>query len=254
MRLGGAASAVTELRDSTDTRGVKGGYSSRVHARLRELILQGEIAPGSVLSQVELADALGVSRTPLREALRMLQEEGLVTVEPNRPARVIDFDPEDLDSLYARRVMLESLGIVLTIPGLNEEDFEAIDAAMAEMSAHATNRDRDRWEEAHRRFHLCLVRGVDGQLFRAIAASIDHAARYRRLYWLAEPLAWTIGEGEHQSIVDACRDGEPGLAASRLARHLARTALAVMAQRTPEREPNAVRSALQLITGNHPGE
>ena len=58
-----------------------------VHARLRQLILDGTLPPGSLLSQLQLSRALGVSRTPLREALRMLQEEGLVDAEPNQRAR-----------------------------------------------------------------------------------------------------------------------------------------------------------------------
>ena len=65
-----------------------------VHAYLRELILNGNLVPGTKLSQVTLAEQLGVSRTPLREVLRMLQEEGLVAIEPNQRTRVAGLDPQ----------------------------------------------------------------------------------------------------------------------------------------------------------------
>ena len=67
-----------------------------VYRRVREAILEGEIAPGTVMSQVAMADDLGVSRTPLREALRMLQSEGLVEAERNRRVRVAAISPVDL--------------------------------------------------------------------------------------------------------------------------------------------------------------
>src|SRR5882762_1619922 len=84
--------------------------ASAVHHHLRSLILNGTLTPGSTLNQVELAPRLGVSRTPLREAIRMLQEEGLVEAEPQKRARIVGFDPADLEAAYVQRILLESLG------------------------------------------------------------------------------------------------------------------------------------------------
>jgi DNA-binding GntR family transcriptional regulator len=70
--------------------------AGRVHAHLRRLILEAVIPPGTIVTQVELAARLGVSRTPIREAIRMLQEEGLVVAEPQKRARVIGFDPAEV--------------------------------------------------------------------------------------------------------------------------------------------------------------
>ena len=80
-----------------------------VHAYLRECILDGTLKPGTKLSQVSLAAQLGISRTPLREVLRMLQEEGLVEIEPNQRTRVSGLDPAELDDVYASRILLETL-------------------------------------------------------------------------------------------------------------------------------------------------
>src|SRR5260370_3287616 len=84
-------------------------------AHLRECVLDGTLTPGTKLAQVALADQLGVSRTPLREVLRMLQEEGLVEIEPNQRTRVAGLDPQELDDLYASRILLETLALSMTI-------------------------------------------------------------------------------------------------------------------------------------------
>src|ERR1700683_1648317 len=86
-----------------------------VHAYLRECILDGTLRPGTKLSQVSLAAQLGISRTPLREVLRMLQEEGLVEIEPNQRTRVAGLDPQELDDIYASRILLETLALSMTI-------------------------------------------------------------------------------------------------------------------------------------------
>ena len=80
-----------------------------VHAYLRECILDGTLTPGTKLSQVSLARQLGISRTPLREVLRMLQEEGLGEIEPNQRTRVSGLDPQELDDVYAIRILLETV-------------------------------------------------------------------------------------------------------------------------------------------------
>src|SRR6266571_1533872 len=83
----------------------------RLHAYLRECILDGRLPPGTKLSQVALASQLGVSRTPLREVLRMLQDEGYVEFEPNQRMRVADLDPVELGAHYAcHRVLTAGAG------------------------------------------------------------------------------------------------------------------------------------------------
>ena len=108
--------------------------SIEVHAHLRELIISGVLPPGTELKQAELARVFAVSRTPLREAFRMLQEEGLIAGEPNQRSRVLGFDPEELELLYAGRVALECLGVRLTAGHLSREEERSATSAMREMS------------------------------------------------------------------------------------------------------------------------
>src|SRR5271155_4979248 len=85
-----------------------------VHAYLRRLILDATIPPNTTITQVELALRLGVSRTPIREAIRMLQEEGLVVAEPQKRARVIGFNAAEVEAIYTQRVLIESLAAKMT--------------------------------------------------------------------------------------------------------------------------------------------
>lgn len=140
-----------------------------IYTHLRELILDGTIAPGTIISQVELARSLGVSRTPLREGLRRLQQEGLIEAEPNRRARVAAFDPADLEKVYTSRLLYEPLGLAVTVPRLSEADVATLDAELAAMRRHAGAREYPEWEAAHRRFHRALVVHAGDSLARTIA-------------------------------------------------------------------------------------
>lgn len=214
-----------------------------LHARLRRLILRGEYPPGATLSQVELANSLGVSRTPLREALRMLQKEGLVEAEHNQRTRIPAFDPQMLDTIYASRILFETLGIRLTVPGLRQHDLDALQQALADLSGLSDPDDR---EEPHRRFHRQLVSYAGEHLRETIAGYADRCEYYRRMYIQSDPRTRAVAQTEHEAILQACIERDVDVAAYRLSRHLARTALTLLTQMTPEYEPAAVRTALQI--------
>src|SRR5579885_1654687 len=118
-----------------------GQNSDDVYARVREAILDGELAPGTVMSQVALAEDLGISRTPLREALRMLQSEGLIDAQPNRRVRVAPMTPQDLEDLWIIRVTLEAEALRLSVPRMTPEDLAGLEGHMAEMAHYAANED-----------------------------------------------------------------------------------------------------------------
>jgi DNA-binding GntR family transcriptional regulator len=225
------------------------GAAGATYVYLREMILDGRLAPDTVISQVELAGQLGVSRTPLREALRRLQQEGLIEAEQNRRARVLAIDPDDLEHVYTNRLLYEVLGLAVIVPRLTAADIQALEGSLADMRAHAATGDYAAWEDAHKRFHRGLVLYASDDLGRTIATYADRGDRYRRLYQSTVPRAWTIGDSEHEAIVEACRAGDQREATVQLARHFARTALALIAQMVPERSPVELRTALLLITG-----
>src|SRR5947207_14730102 len=99
----------------------------------RRAIVRCEIRRGVQLSQRELSQLTGVGRTPLREALRMLQREGLVEAEPNHRVRVADFSIPDLEQLYAMRISLEALAIRLTVPLLQGDELRRLEGFLTHM-------------------------------------------------------------------------------------------------------------------------
>lgn len=221
--------------------------TEEVYERLRAMLLNGEIAPGTVLSQVQLARELEVSTTPLREAMRLLQAEGLLIAEHNRRSRVAALDPRDIDALYASRIMLEALAIRLTVPRLKQADIDALRVDLAQMAEAGRTQNLAVWEPVHADFHRRLTSGSDEQMARIIASVADHTERYRRSSLFGSPVrTWELGNVEHEAIVEACATAQPELASNLLARHLGRSALTVLAKVAPEENPVAVREALLM--------
>jgi DNA-binding GntR family transcriptional regulator len=217
-----------------------------VYHELRTMILEGSLEPGAVVSQVSLAGRLGVSRTPLREALRLLQHEGLVESEQRRRPRITPIDPEGIDALYAERISTEALGITLTVPLFQKSDLDALAATLKDMSAFAANHQLDQWQASHLRFHQLLVIHAGNHLRAKITGSAERSQRYIRLCPQLQH-AWSASQPEHAAIADACVQGDAAVAAHLLARHLARSALSILATHAPEYEPRTVRAALRLI-------
>ena len=222
----------------------RAGGITTLHHRLRQLILEGVYPPGARLSERNLAHTLGVSRTPLREVLRMLQREGLVETGRYQRARVAPLEPEALDRLYAGRIQLETLGLALTMPSMQEEEFAALDATLAAMRSATT---MEGWEGPHRRFHQLLVAQAGEQLRATITSYADQSQRYRLILAYREIHAQSVSAVEHGRILQACRERHREEAVQQVARHLARTALTALAHMAPEYEPVAVRTALALV-------
>jgi DNA-binding GntR family transcriptional regulator len=215
--------------------------------QLRTAILHSELPAGVPLSQVELAKQLGVSRTPLREALRMLQYEGLIEGEPNRRVRIALLSVPDLDELYAMRISLETLAIRLTVPRLKSQDLSHIEAQLCRMETFTEQRDYDKWEVPHQAFHRALVQYAGQRQQRAITQLFDHAERYCRVKEAYGAHAWLNSTEKHREIYAACTAGDPALAAERLARHYSTTVLNLIAVLDPEYDPVAVRTAVRLV-------
>jgi DNA-binding GntR family transcriptional regulator len=222
-----------------------------VHRHLREAILEGVIPAGGIISQVKLSQHLGVSRTPLREAIRRLEQEQLVEASPNRRARVRSFDARDLEFVYANRVLLEALALAVSAPALTQEDLASISQSLADMQASVDCDDYGGWEAAHRRFHRGLIAKAPGQLRDSIEsyAARGVLAADRQLYDIAVGIGFKTGAKEHEAIFAACRARDAWLASALLARHLSVTALAVLTQVMPEHDPASIRAALRLAAG-----
>jgi DNA-binding GntR family transcriptional regulator len=145
--------------------------ADRVYRKIRALILSGELAPGEPLRQEALADGLGTSRTPLREALNRLATEGLIEFRPHRSAVVATFSQRDIEADYEARMLVEPEAARLAAERSPRETKRALEAALA--AQREAGSDLDRQFEANRLFHLTLVAG----------ASNPHLTRFIESLW-----------------------------------------------------------------------
>jgi DNA-binding GntR family transcriptional regulator len=227
--------------------------SVSVHAYLRDLIISGVLPPDTQLKQAELARVLAVSRTPLREAFRMLQEEGLISAEPNQRSRVVGLDADELDSLYAARVTLEALGARLTAGQLVRDEVRSATAAFREMERTYRAGDMASWTVAHRSFHRLLVGRCGTTVLRTINSYAEQSERYVRIDQAQHHTDFPARQREHQAIFDAVRDGDPDAATAAMATHLAGTARRVVDGHAPGHGTPCVDAAMELLVASDPG-
>ena len=216
-----------------------------VYSRLRAAILRGEIEAGATVPQARLAGEIGAGRTPLREALRMLQRDGLVVSEPNRSVRIAALSAEDFEELCIMRVALEAVAIRITVPALRSSDLAELEGYMAQMGHYQRAGDEAGWRAPHRAFHRLLVAASGPRVVGEIADLSDHSERYRLRF--AGYGNWEDGRAEHRGILDAAASGAPELAAVRLAEHYARTAVLVFGVLEPGRDPGRLRTAIGAV-------
>jgi DNA-binding GntR family transcriptional regulator len=192
-------------------------------ARLRTFILQGELEPGSRLQEVELATQLGVSRTPVREALRVLFSEGLVEVLPNRGARVARWSITDLEAIYELRGMLEShaaqRAATRVVPAQLDE-LTGLCEQMEGCARRASKHDLLVLGELNGRFHNVILEAAGSDRLSAMLASVVQVSLVMRTFTRYSPEALARSMNHHRELVDAIRAGAPEWAGSVMRSHI----------------------------------
>jgi DNA-binding GntR family transcriptional regulator len=175
----------------------------RAHEHLRDEIISGSLTPGTELNEVTLAESLGVSRGPIREALGRLAIEGLVTIRPRRGAVVRALSNEEFIEAYQVREALEMMAVRLAVPKLTAEDLAAMESLIEEMALHAEAGDVQRFFEANTEFHQRFFRAADNrmlaELYRQLRGQIDRH-RLRSLELRGDLLR---SVAEHRAILSA---------------------------------------------------
>ncbi|HEY3922325.1 MAG TPA: GntR family transcriptional regulator [Gaiellaceae bacterium] len=194
------------------------------YARVRELVLTGALEPGSTLNQEMLARELGISTTPLREALGRLESEGLVELGAHRDARVSPLTAEEARDLLELRLSLDPLAARLAAERRTDADLEALDSAAAEL--RPLDHDPDVATLAtHRRFHAAIYHASHNELLiETLDGLWDRADRYRRLALdiTPKPERRVRVAKEHAGLVLAIRRGLPDVAAELMRKHIDR--------------------------------
>ncbi|RKP59283.1 GntR family transcriptional regulator [Pararobbsia silviterrae] len=232
------------------------GDLHNVYEMLRQEILSGALAPGDVLNQVHIARSYGVSRTPVREALRMLEAEGLAEAQFKHRTRVTSVTSDEVDSVYATWILMQSLGVAMTIPVASAEEIAELKATLDAMNAHSPLRagTSEEWARYHVQFHNLLVKHAGPIIQASIADCRSRSERVRRLHMRSAPQSWLDSEAEHIEVYKAFEEKSVPRAIHATSRQLARNALAVIGSIDPSYEPRALRQALKLaLQTNSPG-
>ena len=214
---------MTTAESTESARSRDGDAGARIAEGVRSGIITGAFPPGTRIRQEDLAAQFGASRVPVREALRQLEYEGLVTVVANAGAWVARLTLAECEEIYRMRERLEPLLLRYSFPGLGEAEIEHL-AELAQRISRVGD-DTDAFLALDREFHLAsYARAHTSQLEPLVRTLWNTTAPYRRAYVASwDPDARRIAHEEHHLIVAALRDGDIEEAERVLSSHIRRT-------------------------------
>ncbi|GGO74828.1 GntR family transcriptional regulator [Nonomuraea cavernae] len=202
---------------------------------LRSLILAGQYAPGDRLGEVELAEVLGVSRTPVREALRRLEAEGLVELVANKGARVVAYPGRDLETIFELRARVEGLAARQAALTASPDDVARLHEVAVDLRDHAERGELDAVYRLNSEFHQSLVRLGGSPLLGQSISSLIHSSVLLRTYGSFDEDAMRRSVNHHLEIAAAVRAGDPEWAEAVMRAHLFSARASLLGPRYQER-------------------
>jgi DNA-binding GntR family transcriptional regulator len=194
--------------------------SMEKHLTLREIILEnirdaivaGSLKAGSRVSEPELAERYGISRTPIREAFRQLESEGYLTVIPRRGAVVSSFSPKDVEDFYAIKSILEGYAARQACEKLNDKDLDRLQAINDRLAELARQNNIKHFFKIHSDFHDLFIKAADNEKLREMIAGLVTKFQRLRFTSLSLPERMTVSVQEHEKIIDAFRRKDADMA------------------------------------------
>lgn len=206
-----------EKQPARPTCNTEGAKVARVQSMIREMILTGELVPGHPIRERALAETLGVSRTPMREALKLLAAENLVELSPYRGATVARLSRAEAFEVVQLLSALEGFAAELGCASMTDEEIAELRALHYELMAYRARKDRLGYFQTNQDFHFALVRGARNSVLAEQHRALN--ARVYRLRFLAHQAQerWDSAVQEHETILQSL-EARDGAAASRLLR------------------------------------
>jgi DNA-binding GntR family transcriptional regulator len=172
---------------------------------IRDAIISGALKAGSRVSEPELAERYGISRTPIREAFRQLESEGYLTVIPRRGAIVSEFTQKDVEDFYAIKSILEGYAARMACEKLTGKELDRLEANNKRLNELAEQNDIKTFFKVHNDFHDMFIKAADNEKLRELITSV--VTRFQRLRFmsLSLPGRMKIAVQEHQKIIEAFR-------------------------------------------------
>lgn len=209
-------------------------FARLAYLELRSSIIEGKLRPGEVYNEKWLAEQLRISRTPVREALVTLSEQGFVTCLPRRGVRIRRYSIDDIKQIYEFRRAIE-LAVVEKLCSISKlVDFTSVEAAMAEQQKLSIIDDQDAFLRLDREFHLSMAKLTSNSRFVAALENIRDIVQIAGLEALRLSGRSEMVVQEHRLIFEAVRSGNTQKARKSMEDHLERTQTAVLEQRGNE--------------------
>jgi DNA-binding GntR family transcriptional regulator len=218
---------------ATTQRDGRGGSVALAYGRLRELIMGGTYYPGQRLTQNELSDVVGVGRTPLREALRMLEADGYLNSVANRGVTVSSIELGSTEELYAIRLLLEPPLIRSLLSELTADDLDEMEASLDGMVRSATRRSD--FQEEHLRFHQVAVRRY-GPAIESLVMGLYQRIVWSQRFYMTQPRVTDDFVDLDRQLLRALRAQDGTLAKQLLEFHLIDAALGLILAVEPDHE------------------
>ncbi len=197
--------------------------SGQVFGRIREGILSGKYAANEELKEKTLGEEFGVSRTPVREALRQLELEGLVSIIPNKGAYVIGVSLQDIKEIYEIRCLLEGLCANWAAEKITQEQLAELDENIFLMEFHATKENWCQMVELDNRFHELLYQASGSRELAHVLSDYHQYVQRVRKVSLGNPKRVQKSKEEHKAIVEALRSRDPNKAQELATEHIRNT-------------------------------
>ncbi len=199
------------------------GLHEHAARKLRTLIVRGDLLPGEPLLEVNLSEALGISRTPLREALKQLAAEGLVELQLNRSAVVAPLRREELTELFEAVSGIERCAAELAALRMTEQDVERLEALQMRIERHHERGELRDYFEANQQIHGTIVGFARNSVLKASHDALLARVERARLFALSADGRWEESVQEHRQILAALKARDAERAGQLLARHVRRT-------------------------------
>jgi DNA-binding GntR family transcriptional regulator len=209
--------------------------SARIADEIRDAVLSGEMRPGMRVRQELLAAKFGASRIPVREALKQLENEGLVVLAPNRGAWIADVNSEDSIEIYKIREVVEPLAILESVPNLTDADIESLSATVRELERVVTLED---YIQLDREFHLRTYSRARMPQLLAMVERFWNSTQHFRRQFVKQTLAkdgLPFSDPQHLLLMDAIRSRDAEGARIIVHLHIRRTRLLIRPEGTPPR-------------------
>jgi len=196
---------------------------------IRDAILKGNMKPGERVSEPDLAERFGISRTPIREAFRQLESEGYLQVIPRKGAVVASLSERDIEEFYAIKIILEGFAARMAAENLTPKDIERLESINERLQQIAAEGDVKNFFRVHNEFHEVFIKAAGNEKLYEMITQLVMRFKRLRLASLSQPGRMEISVEEHRNMIQAFKNHD-GDRADSLVRHTATIGAGVLIQ------------------------